>query len=200
MLIVGLTGGVASGKTLAAGGFAALGADVIDADQIAREVVHPGAPGWEVVARTFGRTYLLPDGHIDRKKLGSLVFADPGQRQTLEAIIHPLVFAETERRIREITSRDPHALIVLSVPLLFETGRHLRVDKVIVVWAPEEEQIRRVRQRDGLTRDEALQRIRAQIPLEEKRRRADYVIDNSGPPEAVRPQVEKIYADLKPYL
>ncbi|MBI5379960.1 MAG: dephospho-CoA kinase [Nitrospirae bacterium] len=200
MLIVGLTGGVASGKTLAAGCFAALGAEVIDADQIAREVVRPGTPAWEAIIRRFGREYLLPDGYLDRKKLGAIVFADPERRQILEAIIHPLVFAETERRIREIASRDPHAFVVLNVPLLFEAGRHLRVDKVVVVWAPEEEQILRIRQRDGLSREEALLRIRAQIPLEEKRGRADYVIDNSGPSVAVRPQVEQIYADLKPYL
>ena len=191
MKVLGLTGGIGSGKSMVASMFAQLGADVIDADRLARDVVEPGQPALQEIASAFGRDILLPDGRLDRGKLGRIIFADPVARGTLNAITHPRV---RERMDAEIAARQsgPGVLIV-DIPLLYENERTGRVETVIVVWVDTETQLRRLVERNGLSEHEARQRIAAQMPLDEKRARADVVIDNSGSPENTRRQVDAIY-------
>ena len=191
MKVLGLTGGIGSGKSMVASMFAQLGADVIDADRLARDVVAPGQPALQEIASAFGRDILLPDGRLDRGKLGRIIFADPVARGTLNAITHPRV---RERMDAEIAARQsgPGVLIV-DIPLLYENERTGRVETVIVVWVDTQTQLRRLVERNGLSEHEARQRIAAQMPLDEKRARADVVIDNSGSPENTRRQVDAIY-------
>ena len=191
MKVLGLTGGIGSGKSMVASTFAQLGADVIDADQLAREVVEPGQPALEEIATAFGREILLPDGRLDRGKLARIIFADPVARATLNAITHPRI---QERMAAEITARGSRpGVLVVDIPLLYENDRTGSVEAVIVVWVDPQTQLRRLNERDGLTVDEARQRIAAQMPLDEKRARADVVIDNSGSRDNTRRQVEAIY-------
>jgi len=191
MKVLGLTGGIGSGKSMVASMFAQLGADVIDADRLARDVVEPGQPALQEIASAFGRDILLPDGRLDRGKLGRIIFADPVARVTLNAITHPRI---RERMDAEIAARQsgPGVLIV-DIPLLYENERTGRVETVIVVWVDTETQLRRLVERDGLSEHDARQRIAAQMPLDEKRARADVVIDNSGSRENTRRQVDAIY-------
>jgi dephospho-CoA kinase len=191
MRVLGLTGGIGSGKSMVAQMFAKLGAAVIDADQLAREVVEPGQPALQEIAATFGPDVLLPGGRLDRPKLAAIIFADPTERARLDAITHPRI---RERMEEEIAARrsGPGVLIV-DIPLLYENDRTDAVEKVIVVWVDPVTQLRRIRQRDGLSAESAHQRITAQMPLDSKRARADHVIDNSnGLPETQR-QVEAVY-------
>ncbi len=196
-LVVGLTGGIASGKSSVARMFQEMGAHVIDADELAREVVKPGTPGWREVVETFGEEYLLPDGSLDRKKLAKRIFSHPPDKAKLEAIIHPRILELRERRTREILEKHPHAVIIFEVPLLIEKGLQDKVDKVVVVWVPRELQIRRLMERDGLTRQEAQERLKSQLPLDEKLKYAHYVIDNSGPLKETRRQAEAVYRELE---
>lgn len=196
MLIAGLTGGIATGKSTVSRMFAALGAHVVDADAVAREVVEPGTPALEDVVRTFGREILLPDGRLDRAKLGAMVFGKPEELAKLNAIVHPRVRERMAERTRELLSRDPGAIVLWDVPLLIEGGMVKWVDVCILVYVPEEVQLARLMQRDGLSREDALKRIRSQMPIEEKRRYADYIIDNSGNIEMTRKQVESVWMEL----
>jgi len=191
MRVLGLTGGIGSGKSIVAEMFAELGATVIDADQIARDIVEPGQPALGEIVSSFGRDILLPDGRLHRAKLAEIIFGDPAARARLNAITHPRI---RERMEVEVAARrsGPGALI-LDIPLLFENGRQSSVEKVIVVWVDLETQRRRLTERDGLTAEAAGQRIAAQMPLDDKRARADYVIDNSGDRENTRRQVEALY-------
>jgi dephospho-CoA kinase len=189
--VLGLTGGIGSGKSVVASMFAQLGADVVDADQLAREVVEPGEPALEEIATAFGRDILLPDGRLDRDKLGRIIFADPVARGRLNAITHPRI---QERMAAEIAVRGSRpGVLVVDIPLLYENDRGGAVETVIVVWVDSETQLRRLIERDGLTEQEARQRIAAQMSLDEKRARADVVIDNSASRENTRRQVEAIY-------
>jgi len=191
MRVLGLTGGIGSGKSMVASMFAQLGADVIDADQLARDVVEPGQPALEEIASAFGRDILLPDGRLNRGKLARIIFADPVARGTLNAITHPRI---RERMDAEITARRSRAgVLVADIPLLYENNRTRAVETVIVVWVDPKTQLRRLQERDGLSKEEARQRIAAQMPLDEKRARADVVIDNSGSRENTRRQVEAVY-------
>jgi dephospho-CoA kinase len=194
--VLGLTGGIGSGKSMVASMFAQLGADVIDADRLARDVVEPGQPALEEIATAFGRDILLPDGHLNRGKLGGIIFADPAARARLNAITHPRI---RERMDVAIAARGsgPGVLIV-DIPLLYENDRARSVDTVIVVWVDPETQLRRLNERDELTVEEARQRIAAQMPLDAKRARADLVIDNSGSRENTQRQVEAIYRRYAP--
>lgn len=177
MVLVGLTGGIASGKSAVADLLAAKGAVIIDADVLAREVVEPGKPGLAAVVRRFGRGVLAPDGALDRPALGALVFADPAARRDLEAIIHP----EVRRRAAELTAAaDPDAVVVQVIPLLIETGQADAFDVVVVVDVPPQTQVARLRGRNGLGADEARQRLAAQATRESRLAAADLVIDNSG--------------------
>jgi len=196
-LVVGLTGGIASGKSAVARMFQELGAHVIDADQLAREVVAPGTPGWREVVKAFGQEYLLPDASLDRKKLARRVFSHPQEKAKLEAIIHPRILELRQKRTQEILEKDPQAVIIFDVPLLIEKGLQDRVDRVVVVWVPRKLQIKRLMERDGLSRLEAEERLRNQLPLDEKLKYAHHVIDNSGTLQETRSQVEALYRELR---
>jgi dephospho-CoA kinase len=191
MRVLGLTGGIGSGKSMVAQMFARLGAVVIDADQLAREVVEPGQPALQEIAATFGPDVLLPDGRLDRPKLAGIIFADPVERAKLDAITHPRIRALMDEEIK--LRRSGPGVLIVDIPLLYENGRTNTVESVIVVWVDPQTQLRRIRERDGLSADAARQRIAAQMPLDEKRARADHVIDNSGSREDTRRQVEAIY-------
>lgn len=191
MRVLGLTGGIGSGKSSAAQMFRDLGAEVIDADQLAREVVEPGQPALEEIASIFGRDILLPDGHLNRGKLARIVFADPAARARLNAITHPRIRQRMEADVA--ARRSGPGVLILDIPLLYENDRTSAVEKVIVVWVDARTQRRRLIEREGLTDDEARQRIAAQMPLDAKRARADHLIDNSGDRDTTRRQVEAIY-------
>lgn len=176
--------------------FTHLGADVIDADHLAREVVEPGRPALKEIATAFGRDILLPDGRLDRGKLARIIFADPVARGKLNAITHPRI---RERMDAEITARRSRpGVVVVDIPLLYENDRSRAVETVIVVWVDPKTQLRRLQERDGLSVEEARQRIAAQMPLDEKRARADVVIDNSGSRENTHRQVEAVYRGYAP--
>jgi dephospho-CoA kinase len=192
MTTLGLTGGIASGKTTVSVFFSECGALVVDADRIAHAATANGLPAWKAVVAHFGESILGPDGEIDRRRLGEIVFRKPAERKRLEAIIHPHVFAQITADIERAAADQPNALVVLDVPLLFETGMDRDLDAVAVVYVPEIIQIERLIARDGLTPEQARARIDSQMPIEEKRRRADIVIDNTGPLETTRRQVRGI--------
>lgn len=197
MLIAGLTGSIATGKSTVSAILRDLGAFIVDADQAAREVVIPGTPAWEKIVNIFGREILLPTGEIDRERLGSLVFNDAKMRAMLEEIVHPEVMRVMDEQINTIRAGSPEAVVILDVPLLIETGMYRGVSEVIVVYCPEDQQIRRLMIRDSISRDEALARVRTQLSIEEKRRYANMVIDNSNTREETRSQVIKVFATLR---
>ena len=190
---VGLTGGIASGKSTVSAILAELGAVVVDADLIAREVVARGTPGLEAVVAEFGPGLLTPEGDLDRPAMGALVFADASARKRLEAIIHPLV----HRRSAEIeAAAAPDAVVVHDIPLLAEVGRAEQFEAVVVVDAPTEVQVARMVDDRGWTREEAESRIAAQASREDRRAIATHVVDNTGSLDELRRRVEEIYADL----
>lgn len=192
---VGLTGGVASGKSAVAAKLASLGAVVIDADALARQVVEPGTPGLAAIKDTFGEGILLPDGSLDRPALGAIVFSDAAQRAKLNEIVHPLVREQAET-LREAAA--PGALVVEDIPLLVESGQADRFDAVIVVQAPHDERIRRMVQDRGWSRDDAEARMAAQATDEQRAAVADYLLDNSGSLEELEAQVASLYRQLAP--
>jgi dephospho-CoA kinase len=196
MILVGLTGGVATGKSTVANMFGRCGAVVIDADQLAREVVTPGKPAWREIVRTFGKDVLNPDRTINRQALGSIVFSHPTKRRRLEHIIHPRVAREQQRLTSQAAKKDPHAVVIYDVPLLFEADIDKRVDKIIVVTADQKTQIARLRKRNGLSRSEALRRIRSQLPLSRKVRMADILIDGTLPLTRCRKGVQEAFMNL----
>jgi dephospho-CoA kinase len=197
MILVGLTGGVASGKSTVAGMFKHCGAVVIDADELARAVVKPGKPAWREIVTTFGREILNPDETIDRAALGAIVFRNKAKRLVLERIIHPRVAREQMRLTRAAAKSDPHAVVIYDVPLLFEAGIDACADKIIVVTADRETQIARLRKRNGLSRAKALRRIKSQMPLSRKVARADYVLEGTMPRQTLRKQVALLFGRLQ---
>jgi dephospho-CoA kinase len=195
MLLVGLTGGIGTGKSTVARMLARRGAVVVDADELARRAVAPGTPGHAEVVARFGRDILAPDGSIDRKRLADVVFSDPAARRDLEAIIHPEVvrmFAEEAAR-----HRGTDHVVVYVAPLLVETGRADEFDVLVVVTAPEEAQVERLVRERGMTEEEVRARIAAQLPQEEKAARADVVLDNGGPLEELERQVDELWRALR---
>lgn len=196
MLRVGLTGGIASGKSSVARVFSDLGAHVLDADRISRDLVPPGSPALSRIARAFGKELLRPDGTLDRAALGSIVFADLGKRRVLEGILHPLILDEIDRRVQLLETSDPQGLVVIEAALILELGREREFDALVVVWADEEQQQQRMMRRDNLSAEEARRRLDAQMPLAEKRKRAQFVVDNSGNPAACRQDAERVYGEL----
>jgi dephospho-CoA kinase len=179
MILVGLTGGVATGKSTVAKMFKQCGATVINADLLARQVVEPGKPAWRAIVKLFGKTVLNQDRSLDRQALGRIIFRNPKQRRQLERIIHPRVAREQQRLVRRIAKRKPHAVVIYEVPLLFEAGVDKRVDTTIVVTVNRETQIARLKKRNGLSRAEAIRRIRSQMPLAKKIQRADHVLNGT---------------------
>lgn len=194
--IIGLTGGIASGKSTVGRMLRELGAEVIDADQVAREVVAPGSPALAEIVEVFGAGVLLPDGTLDRKALAARVFSDDEARRTLNRITHPRVAAETARRIAEASMRGL-PLVVYEVPLLVENQLHLGMDGVIVVDVPPALQLRRAVERDGMSEEEARARIAAQATRDERLAAASHVIDNAGSIEHTRAQVEAVWRALQ---
>ena len=193
--VLGLTGGIASGKSTVAGMLAEMGATVVSADELSREVVAPGMPALAEVVRVFGAGVLGEDGNLDREELGQRVFADNAARQRLEAILHPAIRRLSEERLASLRS-SAAPLIVYEAPLLFEAGAESRVDEVLAVTIDEGEQLRRLVERDGFSVEEAQARIAAQMPQAEKAERADHVIDNGGSLEVLRGQVETLFREL----
>jgi dephospho-CoA kinase len=190
---VGLTGGVASGKSAVSAMLRELGALVIDADALAREVVAPGTPGLEAVVAAFGREVLAYDGSLDRARLGAVVFGDPVSRAALEGIIHPLVRA----RAAELEAAAPaDVLVVHDIPLLVETGQADAFDAVVVVDVPEEVQVERAVRSRGWSEEEARARIEAQASRAERLAAATHVLDNSGTFEDLRRRVAEVFAEL----
>ena len=194
--LVGLTGGIASGKSAATRQLAELGCRVVDADVLAREVVAPGEPAWRAIVEEFGRDVLGPDGRLDRKRLGAVVFADPARRKVLEAITHPAIMARRQAILDAWAAEGFDGVVVLDIPLLIEVGAAAHVDRVVLVYAEREVQVERLRSRDGFDRAEAERRLASQMPLAEKVRHAHFVVDNSGTPEETAAQVPAIHAAL----
>ena len=193
----GLTGGIASGKSTVARFLEALGAKVIDADGVGRELLQPSNPVHRKVVSHFGQEILKPSGEIDRGRLGSIVFSDPQRLSELTSIMHPSLIARVEQLAEELRSRHPRAVIVVDAALIYEAGVADRFAKILVAWCRPEQQIERLMAKTGLSRQDALRRMASQIPVEEKRRRADYVIDCSGSLEETRAQVEALYPEIK---
>jgi dephospho-CoA kinase len=194
--VLGLTGGIASGKSTVSAILAELGCRVICADKLAREVVEPGTPGLAAVAARFGDDALGPDGRLDRARMAKRVFADPGARRDLEAILHPLIREAFAAEVRRIRAAAPGAVIVYDAPLLIEAGAQRAVDLVLVVAVDEAEQVRRLVARDGLSESQARARIRAQMPLDERLRHADVIIDGTLPRERIRDRLKEVLAGL----
>lgn len=193
-LWIGLTGGLGSGKSTVAAILAELGACIVDCDAIAREVVEPGEATLAQVVDAFGPGILRPDGRLNRRRLGALIFADEAARRRLEAILHPAIYARSAERIAGLLEQGRCAAVVWDVPLLFETGAESVVDEVWVVTAPETVRLARLRQRDpDLSPEELAQRMRSQLPLEVKVARADVVIDNGGDLAQTRQQVQQAW-------
>ncbi len=195
-LLVGLTGGVATGKSTVSDMFQALGCVVIDADLLAREVVEPGRPAWEQIVAAFGRGVLQPDGGLDRKALGAVVFSDPAQRKRLESITHPEIRARFAARLAELAERGFEGIVIFDAPVMIESGNYRNMDRLIVVTSDEPAQMARQQERDSLSAEEATRRIRSQMPLEAKVKLADYVIDNTGDLQSTAAQVREIHRAL----
>jgi dephospho-CoA kinase len=188
MRVIGLTGGIATGKSTVARMLAARGAVVVDADLLAREVIAPGQPGYDEVLARFGRRIVDDSGAVDRAALGAIVFADPAARAELEAITHPRIGALMQARLRDALA-SPAPLAVADIPLLFENDRDTAFPQTLLVYAPAEVQLLRMRQRDGLDAQAARQRLDAQMPIDEKRARATWVIENGGSLDDTEAQV-----------
>ncbi|MCM3629066.1 dephospho-CoA kinase [Paenibacillus glycanilyticus] len=190
---IGLTGGIATGKSTVAAMLVERGAMLVDADQVAREVVMPGEPALEAVASLFGQAVIHTDGTLDRKALGGIVFNNTELLERLEGILHPAIRSRMQKRIREYEEQNPHQLVVADIPLLYETGQVELYDGIMVVYVPQQLQLKRLMERNGLAEEEAVRRIGLQMDIEQKRNRADWVIDNSGSLEETRRQVDDFW-------
>lgn len=193
---VGVTGGVAAGKSTVAAMLAEKGAVVIDFDDLAREVVQPDRPAWRDIVDEFGPEVLHDDRTINRKKLGRIVFQDPDRRRRLESFTHGRIHERYQQKLEETAHERPGAVVLAVIPLLYEVGLESLFEKVLVVYTPAEVQIQRLQKRDGISREEAAEVLAAQMPIEEKRKRADYVIDNSGDLADTRRQVDRVWREL----
>lgn len=191
MKIIGLTGGIASGKSTAARIMKGLGAVIIDSDQIARRVVEPGTPAWQDIVEYFGPEILEPDSSLNRVKLGLHVFSDPGALLKLNEITHPRIIEAIQGELQQIKAINSEAVVVLEVPLLYETKMDSLCDAVWVVWVDRETQIDRLMARDGISHEEAVKRIDSQLSLDEKARRADVLIDNSGDGREMQEEIRR---------
>jgi dephospho-CoA kinase len=196
MIIVGLTGSVGTGKSTVTNFFRELGAYIVDWDELARDVIRPHLRAWEKIVEYFGKDFLNEDLTVNRQKLAEMVFSDKEKVAKLNQIVHPEVFKEDERITNEIKNLDPDSLVIKDIPLLFELTRPIFVDKIVVVSASEQTQLRRLEEK-GMSREDARSRIKSQLPLEEKIKSADFVINNDGPLEETKKQVEEIYSLLR---
>ena len=192
-LKIGLTGGIGSGKSTVARRFAELGASVYSADEIARRALEPGEPCYQSVIDAFGTSILADDERIDRKALAAIVFSDEQKRKQLNEIIHPFVIEQLFSRAKAELSGREHAIAIFDVPLLFESGLDKQMDRTIVVACKETERVRRIVERDRVSPEHALSRIRAQMPEEERRQRADYVLENNDSFDELFGQIDALY-------
>ena len=197
MLKVGLTGSIAVGKSSVCEVFRELGCAVLDADRVARDVVEPGTIGLKRVVEQFGESVLQPDGRLDRPKLGLIVFADEEKRLLLNSIIHPLVFESQNAWLKDVELSDPNGIAIVDAALMIESGGYKRFDKLIVVWCEPELQLQRLMARDGISKEVAEARIAAQMPQDEKKRYADFLIDTSNDYENTCRQTTEIFHQLK---
>lgn len=196
MRLIGLTGGIGSGKSTVAALLRELGATVIDADEATRAVQAPGSPGLQQLVEAFGPEILTPDGALDRPRLAAIAFSDPEARRRLNEIVHPLVREWMAERQREAAERGD-AAVVLEVPLLFETRGAEGLDAVVLVYAPEDVQLKRLIEARGMDEQAARARIASQMPIEEKRRLASHVIPNTGTLEELRTETERTWVDVQ---
>ncbi len=196
MFIVGLTGGLASGKSVVAAEFARLGCHVIEADQLGRDVVEPDAPAYQPVVEAFGPSILDPEGRISRPALAAIVFNDPARLDQLNAIVHPAVHAAVEQRCAEIAARDPQAIVIYAAAILIETGGYREYPKLIVVACSREHQIERALQRPGATEADVRARLSRQLPLKSKLEYADYVIGTDGTLAETLRQTKMVHESL----
>jgi len=196
MLRVGLTGGLATGKSFVGRLLAALGCHLLQADQIGHELLQRDGDAFTDVVREFGGSILTPDGSIDRRRLGAEVFGNPERLATLNSLIHPHVVKREEEWLREVESADPQGIAVVEAAILVETGSFRRFQKLILTVCSEEEQIRRAMDRDHLTEDEVRDRLKRQMPLADKRKYADYIIDTSGAKSRTEAQVNELHKRL----
>ena len=195
-LLVGLTGGIATGKSTVSQMFRALGCVIIDADLLAREVVEPGEPALAQIAAQFGPGVLQPDGALDRKKLGAIVFADPARRKRLEQIVHPAIRDRYVSRLADLEAQGFDGIVLWDAPVMIESGGYRDMDKLVVVATDESTQVARLCARDGIDAAEATRKIGSQMPVAEKAKLADYVIDNAGDRTATERQVRDVHAAL----
>jgi dephospho-CoA kinase len=195
-LLVGLTGGIATGKSTVDAVLRELGAVIIDADVLAREVVEPGERALAEIIAEFGPGVLGADRRLDRKALGAIVFADPDRRRTLEAMTHPRIRERFQQRLDALAAENFRGLVFFDAPVMIESGNYRNMDRLVVVVTDEPTQVARLMARDGIDRDEALRKIRSQMPLAEKAKLADYVIDNSGDPSATTARTRQVYQAL----
>lgn len=197
MRVIGLTGNIACGKSTVSDMLKELGAYIIDADIVAREVVEQGKPAWAMIKEEFGEEYIGEDGELNRKKLGQLVFGDPKALDQLNKIIHPIIVQTIEEELHKLCVEGTHEAVVIDAALLIETGCHRLVDQIWLVTLPYEIQLMRLIRRDGLTEKEARQRIESQMPQEKKAQYADVIVDNSRDINYTKEQVRHLWTALK---
>jgi dephospho-CoA kinase len=197
MLKVGLTGGLACGKSFVGEALASLGCYLLQADQLGHEVLRPGGAAYADVVREFGPGILAPTGEIERRALAAQVFESPERLALLNSLVHPPVLRQEEEWMARIADQDPHAIAVVEAAILIETGSFRRFDKLIVVSCEEQQQIERARKRDGVSREDALARLRRQMPVSEKRQFADFIIDTSGTKQETLRQTRTVYEALR---
>jgi dephospho-CoA kinase len=197
MILAGLTGGLATGKTFVAAVFEELGCHVVHADVLGHEVMLPGAEAYDEVVATFGAEILTADGSIDRRKLAGQVFNDPEKLSRLNSIGHPAVFRREEEFVEKVRQSDPGGIVIVEAAILIETGRYQWFDRLILVVCTPEQQVERALKREGMTREEVVARLSRQMPLQEKRKYAHYVIDTSGAKADTIGQTRKVYESLR---
>jgi len=195
-LLVGLTGGIATGKSTVSEILRQLGCEIIDADRLARDVVEPEQPAWKQIVAEFGGGVVTAEGALDRKKLGAIVFADPERRKRLEAITHPAIRARFQARLDELAAQGFAGIVVFDAPVMIESGNYKNMDRLVVVVTDDATQAGRLQERDGTDEAEGRRKIASQMPLAEKAKLADYVIDNSGDREATAAEVRRVFAAL----
>ncbi len=195
MKIAGLTGGIATGKSTVVGMFEELGAKIVDADAIAKDVVTPGKPAYREIVEHFGEGILFEDGQIDREKLGEIIFNNEAERSFLNNSTHPRVFEEMQRQIKSYAESGAK-VVLCDVPLLLESGAQSWLKPVILVYANPETQLARLTERDECSEERARARISSQLPIDDKKKNADVIIDNSGTPEKTRAQVHAAWKNL----
>lgn len=194
-IVAGLTGGIASGKSTIGGFFSGFGAKVIDADAVARKIVQPGQPALKAIADTFGREVLLPNGQLNRPALAEIIFGNAAAKTKLDSITHPIILAEMQQQTARLAQKK-HPVIIWEVPLLFESGFYRDTDVSILVYTPENIQLERLMTRDGISKEQALQRINSQMPLQQKKELATIIIENDGDLGATEKVVGLVYNNL----